>query len=115
MRALLNKIQYSKLYKKRNTSRNAALLYQSMEKRMLEKQPLDHNEIMRHCSAITWQYDHGDLAELSRLDSSDQYLLKQKIIGCMVSLWAIMNGLGTEHENKEDIAASRQDAGNSPD
>jgi len=26
-----------------------------------------------------------------------------------------MNELGTEHENKEDIAASRQDAGNSPD
>ena len=101
MRALLNKIQYSKLYKKRNTSRNAALLYQSMEKRMLEKQPLDHNEIMRHCSAITWQYDHGDLAELSKLDSSDRYLLRQKIIGCMVSLWAMMNELEAVQDSKK--------------
>jgi len=87
-----------------------------MEERMLEKLPLDHNEIMRHCSAITWQYDHGELSELSKLDSSDRYILKQKIIGCMVSLWAIMGELeALEHENKEDIAASRQDAGNSPD
>ena len=101
MRALLNKIQYSKLYKKRNTSRNAALLYQSMEKRMLEKQPLDHNEIMRHCSAITWQYDHGKLSELSRLDTSEQYLLKQKIIGCMMSLWAMMNELETVQDSTE--------------
>ena len=87
-----------------------------MEKRMLEKLPLDHKEIMRGCSAITWQYDHGNLSELSRLDSGEQYLLQQKIIGCMISLWAIMGELeAIEHENKENIAASRQDAGNLPD
>ena len=66
---------------------------------------MDHNEIMRHCSAITWQYDHGNLSELSKLDSGEQYLLRQKIIGCMVSLWAMMNELeavqntkGNEHK-----------------
>ncbi|HQB07668.1 MAG TPA: hypothetical protein PK712_07395 [Rectinema sp.] len=67
---------------------------------------------MRHCSAITWQYYHGNLSELSKLDSGEQYLLQQKIIGCMVSLWAIMNALEAEHENKEDVAASRQDIEN---
>ena len=69
---------------------------------MLEKQPLDHNEIMRHCSAITWQYDHGELSELSKLDSSDRYILKQKIIGCMVSLWAIMGELETVQDSNDD-------------
>jgi hypothetical protein len=73
-----------------------------MEERMLEKLPLDHKEIMRHCSAITWQYDHGNLAELSKLDSGEQYLLQQKIIGCMVSLWAIMNELETVQDSNDD-------------
>jgi len=73
-----------------------------MEKRMLEKLTLDHEEIIRHCSAITWQYDQGNLSELSKLDSSEQYFLKQKIIGCMVSLWAMMNELKAVHDSKHE-------------
>jgi len=69
---------------------------------MLEKLPLDHNEIMRHCSVITWQYDHGNLSELSKLDSSEQYLLRQKIIGCMVSLCTIMGELETIEDSKQN-------------
>jgi len=68
---------------------------------MLEKLTIDHNEIMRHCSVITWQYDYGNLSELSKLDSSDQYLLRQKIIGCMVSLWAMMNELEAVQDSKK--------------
>jgi len=30
---------------------------------------MDHDETMQHCSAITWQYDHG--LELSELDSEE--------------------------------------------
>jgi len=69
---------------------------------MLEKLTLDHEELIRHCSAITWQYDHGNLSELSKLDSGEQYLLQQKIIGCMVSLWAIMNELETVQDSNDD-------------
>jgi len=50
---------------------------------------------------ITWQYDYGNLSELSKLDSSDQYLLRQKIIGCMVSLWAMMNELEAVQDSKK--------------
>jgi hypothetical protein len=57
---------------------------------------------MRHCSAITWQYDHDNLSELSKLDTSEQYLLKQKIIGCMVSLWAMMNELEAVQNSTDD-------------
>jgi hypothetical protein len=63
---------------------------------------MNHEELIRHCSAITWQYDHGDLSELSKLDSGEQYLLKQKIIGCMMSLWAIMNELETVQDSNDD-------------
>jgi hypothetical protein len=78
----------------------------------MEKRLLDYDEIMRCCSAITWQYDYGSLSELSKLSGTEQYLLRQKIIGCMVSLWSIMNELSPSeleanankaiHDNKED-------------
>lgn len=63
---------------------------------------MNYHEIMRHCSAITREYDHGDLSELSKLDSADRYSLKQKMIGCMVSLWAMMGEL--EAKEREDAA-----------
>ena len=63
---------------------------------------LDHDEITRHCSAITWQYDHSEVLELSKLDSIEQYFLKQKIIGCMVSLWAMMNELEAVQNSTDD-------------
>ena len=63
---------------------------------------LDHDEITRHCSAITWKYDHSEVLELSKLDSIEQYFLKQKIIGCMVLLWAMMNELKAVHDSKHE-------------
>jgi len=63
---------------------------------------LDHDEITRHCSAITLQYDHSEVSELSKLDSIEQYFLKQKIIGCMVLLWAMMNELKAVHDSKHE-------------
>ena len=63
---------------------------------------LDHDEITRHCSAITWQYDHSEVLELSKLDSIEQYFLKQKIIGYMVLLWAMMNELKAVHDSKHE-------------
>jgi hypothetical protein len=68
----------------------------------MEKRMLDHDEITRHCSAITWQYDHSEVLELSKLDSIEQYFLKQKIIGCMVLLWAMMNELKAVHDSKHE-------------
>jgi hypothetical protein len=65
---------------------------------------MNYHEIMRHCSAITREYDHSDIAELDELDSSDRYLLKQKIIGCLVSLSAMMGELEyIEKQEKQSL------------